>query len=572
LHAELKKNITMRKITALLCVLFASVTLMAQADVKGIHPYKVEEPSKVAQDHAHWSLIPYVGVNMFFGDFNAGEAQSILSYPSLGLGAEFAFNPAWSIGLEYGFNRWKLNGNPNETNTAGERLHADTLLLGNAHMVDLYLAADLIDLILPFAKKKPVALMLSIGAGGAMHKNSVYYDMSEKNTEGRSARGNTALHPTLRSAMNKYDFNPFLKFGANLEFNINRTLALGVRAAYNMFLSDMIDGRQFNPNNDGLLDLTLNMRIKFNAVKKTHARNVPGRDFPDVRAITVAEAKDYIKDDVAEHVETAYAKGVEAAKVHDTLIIYHDTIIVEHDNISPETLAALKTVRAANAETAAESQASTRVYPRAAQNFYIYFDSFKADLNEAGLITIQQVADLMAEDESLCALIVAYCDNTGSEEINRKMGDKRAENVAAELRAEYGIDAARLFTHNHGVVVGGRSKAAYGPNRRVAITLMNKDSFNKSKAELEEQKKNKAGEEIVAMTTVVVNEATTLAKLARKYYGNTHCWVYIFAANRDHLSNPNKVPVGVELIIPEVSEEDRKINKAQSREMYENLK
>lgn len=74
------------------------------------------------------------------------------------------------------------------------------------------------------------------------------------------------------------------------------------------------------------------------------------------------------------------------------------------------------------------------------------------------------------------------------------------------------------------------------------------------------------------MTTVVVNEATTLAKLARKYYGNTHCWVYIFAANRDHLSNPNKVPVGVELIIPEVSEEDRKINKAQSREMYENLK
>ena len=460
---------------------------MPQSDLKGIHPYKVEEPSKVAQEHAHWSIIPYAGVNFFFGDFNQDELQSILSYPSLGLGVECAFNPAWSIGLEYGFNPWKLMGNPNAKDAAGNRLHADTLLLGNAHMVDLYLGADLINLIHPFAKKKPVALIAQVGVGGAMHKNSVYYDMSEKNTEGRSARGNTAAHPGLKSAMSKYDFNPYLKFGLDLEFNINRTLALGVRGAYNLFLSDLIDGRQFNPNNDGIVDLTLNMRVKLNAVKKTHARNVPGRDYPDVRGITVAEAKDYIKDDVADHVETAYAKGVEAAKVHDTLIIYHDTIIVEHDSISPETLAALKAVRATNA--AAEPQASPRVYPRAAQNFYIYFDSFKADLNEAGLITIQQVADMMAEDESLCALIVAYCDNTGSAEINREMGDKRANNVAAELRAEYGIDAARLFTHNHGVVVGGHSKAAYGPNRRVTITLMNKDSFDKSKAELEDSKK-----------------------------------------------------------------------------------
>ena len=149
----------MRKVVTLLYVLLASVIVMAQSDLKGIHPYKVEEPSKVAQEHAHWSIIPYAGVNFFFGDFNQDELQSILSYPSLGLGVECAFNPAWSIGLEYGFNPWKLMGNPNAKDAAGNRLHADTLLLGNAHMVDLYLGADLINLIHPFAKKKPVALI-----------------------------------------------------------------------------------------------------------------------------------------------------------------------------------------------------------------------------------------------------------------------------------------------------------------------------------------------------------------------------------------------------------------------------
>lgn len=71
---------------------------------------------------------------------------------------------------------------------------------------------------------------------------------------------------------------------------------------------------------------------------------------------------------------------------------------------------------------------------------------------------------------------------------------------------------------------------------------------------------------------MVADEATTLAKLARKYYNNTHCWVHIFAANRDRLSNPNDVPVGTELIIPQISEQERKITKDQCQEMYKTLK
>ena len=491
----------MRKIVSILCIVCASVTLMAQTKsqepVKGAHPYQDLVENEVSWEHAYWSIIPYVGVNIFDGDFDAKEAKSALGYPAFGLGVECSFNPAWSLGLEYDFNPWILMGNPNALDSKGARLNADTLLIGHAHMANLYVGADLINLIHPYAKKKPVSLIATVGAGGAMHKNSVYYDMSEKNTEGRNSRGNTAAHPNIKSSMSKYDFNPFLKFGLNLEFNINRSLALGLRGAYSLFMTDMIDGRQFNPNTDGVIDMTLNLRVKLEAVKKTHARNVAGRDFPDHRPILPNEARAYIKEEVSTLAPTQtiineiHQDGPAVAAVpagRDTVVIYHrDTIVVREEVASAPVVANPQATNAV--AVAAEPQHQPRVYSRAAQNFYIYFDSHKADLNEAGLITIQQVADMMAEDESLYALIVAYCDNTGSAEANKEMGDKRAKNVAAELSAEHGIDAARLGTHNHGVVVGGRSKAAYAPNRRVAITLMDKDSFDKRKAELEEAKK-----------------------------------------------------------------------------------
>lgn len=562
----------MRKFLTLVCTLCASLTLLAQTQPEGIHPYRYEDPANVSQEHAHWSILPYVGVNWFFGDFNANEAKTTLSFPFVGFGAECAFNPAWSIGAEYGFNSWKLMGNPDQKNAAGDRMNADTLLLGNAHMMDIYLAADLINLIAPFAKKKPVALMISVGAGGAMHKNSLYYDMSEKNTAGRAARGQTALNPGLRSSMNKFDFNPFLKFGVNLEFNVNRSIALGIRAAYNLFMSDLIDGRQFNPNTDGLMDLSLNLRYKINAVKMTHARNVPGRDFPDLRAITTAEARNYVEDEVVRHVEAAYARGVEDAKVHDTLIIYHDTIIVNHDSvvyhdaISPAALAAAQRTNAA--AVAADEQ--PRVYPRAAQNFNIYFERYMSKINDDGLIAIQQAAELMQQEPAFYALVIGYCDNTGTPASNYELGDRRSGKVAEELREEHGISESRIYAAGHGIVVGGRSKASYAPNRRVTIQLVDKATFDRRRAEIEKERADRNAN-IKAKATIVTEPSTSLAQLARKYYGNTHCWIYIYSANKSKLTSPNNIPTGIELVIPEITQEEMQVSKEHCQKIYNDM-
>lgn len=56
--------------------------------------------------------------------------------------------------------------------------------------------------------------------------------------------------------------------------------------------------------------------------------------------------------------------------------------------------------------------------------------------------------------------------------------------------------------------------------------------------------------EILATEKIAVG--SQLTKLARRYYGHSYFWVYIYEANKDKISNPNNVPLGIEVKIPKV--------------------
>ncbi len=47
-----------------------------------------------------------------------------------------------------------------------------------------------------------------------------------------------------------------------------------------------------------------------------------------------------------------------------------------------------------------------------------------------------------------------------------------------------------------------------------------------------------------------VKPGDTLSKIAKEHYGNANDYMKIFEANRDKLSDPNKINVGQELVIP----------------------
>lgn len=53
-----------------------------------------------------------------------------------------------------------------------------------------------------------------------------------------------------------------------------------------------------------------------------------------------------------------------------------------------------------------------------------------------------------------------------------------------------------------------------------------------------------------AAQTYTVQHGDTLSKISQRYYGNAHDYMKIYEANRDKLSDPDKIDVGQELTIP----------------------
>ena len=154
--------------------------------------------------------------------------------------------------------------------------------------------------------------------------------------------------------------------------------------------------------------------------------------------------------------------------------------------------------------------------------------------------------------------------------------------------AEYGINPDRLLAYGAGKIVGKNSKTAYTPNRRVEILLLTETEFMQRKQALRAEQEAKAqaanaeakaeetkqveeapkaetatqevetiNEETPAiLDTVVVTRGITLARLARKYYNmRFDLWTYIYEANRDVITNPDKLKEGITLVIPALTEE-----------------
>ncbi|MEA4919151.1 hypothetical protein [Proteiniphilum sp.] len=52
---------------------------------------------------------------------------------------------------------------------------------------------------------------------------------------------------------------------------------------------------------------------------------------------------------------------------------------------------------------------------------------------------------------------------------------------------------------------------------------------------------------------VILPQGKTLRLLALDLFGNREFWVYIYLQNKDKIPNPNRVPSGIELVLPDKS-------------------
>ena len=136
-----------------------------------------------------------------------------------------------------------------------------------------------------------------------------------------------------------------------------------------------------------------------------------------------------------------------------------------------------------------------------------------------------------------------------------------------ELQEEYNIPNDRCLTLGRGKVVGRRSKAAYGPNRRVEVRIISREDYLRLKELRQETARVDAG----VNHRESVNEVS-LTSLARRHYGNPHCWVYIYEANKSKIQDINNMPKNLEVTLPILSDKQRLITAEEAQEYYNKIK
>lgn len=544
-------------------------------DTVGIHPWKdVVEP--VNAEKAFCSLWLGGGFNVFDGDFDSEKKHGVYA-PTVGLGFTYHFNSTWGLGVEYNFRQYKVTGKNDESTAA-------TMLKGMSHQANAYLTFDIFNCFRPQNRHKLFALNLLLGGGGIWYKNSTFYP-NEWHVE---QDGKTITFPThfayhtkqqKPESDKKYKMNGVFMGGVSLEFNVSRDIALGLRGVYNYYTSDDLDGRRRANNNDGIFDVMATLRWKINATKKSHVANFKNQEILD-RAVYADNS--YVEEEPVSRPESngyyRHGTGQEPVIIENQQIInnYYTILgdtVPKREVVIPEPVNNNKYYYTTQVTNIGKNQ----------RYYYVYFDNAESKLLDPALRIIQQVADRLQREDSLYVVVTGFCDNTGGRELNNRLGCQRAKNVADELALEHGIDRNRIKEIGKGIIRGRRSTASYAPNRRADIELLTYEEFLKAEGQISTGEQAAPLEERVlttrkaygnyqTKTSVIVNVGESLSQFARLYFNNTHCWIYIYEANMDCMKSPNDIYQGMELVIPELTEEQCKITREEASERLKKLK
>ena len=105
----------------------------------------------------------------------------------------------------------------------------------------------------------------------------------------------------------------------------------------------------------------------------------------------------------------------------------------------------------------------------------VLFATGKAEIAAGGLRSINKLAEFLKQNPKRNLLIEGYTDNTGSEDFNLGLSQRRADAVKDALTAK-GVASDRITTKGYGPkypVVANDSAAGRQQNRRVEVVVLN---------------------------------------------------------------------------------------------------
>lgn len=201
------------------------------------------------------------------------------------------------------------------------------------------------------------------------------------------------------------------------------------------------------------------------------------------------------------------------------------------------------------------------------------FDDYKPILEPAYIL--DSVAMMMKNHPDLRIHINGHACAIGGDSYNERLALKRAKAVASLLRAK-GVKSDRMEVTSFGATHPYRYNAEHqlSKDRRVEIIP---EGYVADDEPAQEQTPTPAPTPVPEQKTTVtetpvkteapvkaeteytkflgvekVQSGSRLMQIARRWYNEQLFWVYIYEANRDKLSTPQQLPVGVTLQIPDL--------------------
>lgn len=178
----------------------------------------------------------------------------------------------------------------------------------------------------------------------------------------------------------------------------------------------------------------------------------------------------------------------------------------------------------------------------------IYFDLDKAIPILEPADILERIAALLRQHPNQKIHVNGHACKLGKPDYNKRLALRRANAVADQLRA-LGVKDNQMLIASLGDDVPYRYTGEHqlSKDRRVEIVPCR-------------------------ATTEIVKPGSRLAQIARRHYGQTDFWIFIYEANQDKIDDPSNLPVGIELEIPDLSIRLIEMNETQALEEAQRVK
>lgn len=111
---------------------------------------------------------------------------------------------------------------------------------------------------------------------------------------------------------------------------------------------------------------------------------------------------------------------------------------------------------------------------QALASYTVYFDFDSSVVKPGEVSKIEAVAGQLKSNPDFAVIIEGHCDERGTLEYNRALGERRAQSVRESLVLQ-GVGAERIHTISYGEdvpAVEGQNEAAWSKNRRGEFVLL----------------------------------------------------------------------------------------------------